>query len=128
MSLRQESRAVQIAKAHVNAWSNHDLDTARKGLAPAVKVTVTTTKPVMPDTHTKGVEDYMRGLSAFTRAVVPGTAKFIASSGDDHNALVMVSVDADFGGRKVTLPAARLYLIDDSDQIKVEQVVFLVPD
>ena len=40
MSAQQESPAVAIARAHVEAWSNHDFDTARSMLAPDVKVTV----------------------------------------------------------------------------------------
>lgn len=40
----------------------------------------------------------------------------------------MTSVDADLGAGKMTLPAARPYLIDDDNKIKVEQVIFLVPD
>jgi hypothetical protein len=55
---------------------------------------------------------------------VPGSARVLASVGDDRNALLMLTVDADFGRRKVTLPAARLYLLDEDDKIKVEQVVF----
>jgi hypothetical protein len=78
MSIDQESPAVAIARAHVDAWSNHDFDTARSSLAADVKVTATTTNPAC------------RG--------------------------------------KVTLPAARLYLLDEADEIKVEQLVFLVPD
>jgi hypothetical protein len=31
MSTRPEPAAVTIARAHVEAWSNHDFDTARKG-------------------------------------------------------------------------------------------------
>jgi SnoaL-like domain len=128
MSLKKDSHAVKVAQAHVQAWSEHDLDTARKGLAAGVRVTVTTTKPAMADTSTTGVDAYMQGLAGFIQAVVPGSARMIASTGDDHNALLMVSVEADFGGGKVTVPAARLYLIDDADKVKVEQVVFLIPD
>jgi hypothetical protein len=36
----------------------------------------------------------------------------------------MLTVEADFGGGKVTLPAARLCLLDEDDNFKVEQVVF----
>jgi hypothetical protein len=36
----------------------------------------------------------------------------------------MLTVDADFGAGKMTLPAARLYLLDEDNKIKVEQVVF----
>ena len=38
MSAQHESSAVGIARAHVEAWSNHDFDTARNGLAPDVKL------------------------------------------------------------------------------------------
>ena len=71
MPLHQESAAVAVARTHVEAWSNHDFDTARRGLAADVKVTVTTTKPVMPDTNTAGVDDYMQGLQYFGKTVVP---------------------------------------------------------
>ena len=43
MSTHPEPAAVTIARAHVEAWSNHDFDTARKGLAPDVHVTASTT-------------------------------------------------------------------------------------
>jgi hypothetical protein len=55
---------------------------------------------------------------------VPGSARVIASVGDERNARLMLTVEADFGGGKVTLPAARLYLLDEAEKIKVEQVVF----
>ncbi len=32
--------------------------------------------------------------------------------------LLMVTVKAEFGGGQVTLPAARLYLLDENHQIK----------
>jgi hypothetical protein len=128
MSLNQDSHAVKVARAHVDAWSEHDFDTARKGLAASVHVVATTTKPVMPETDTTGVDAYMQGLEAFAQAVVPGSARLIASTGDDHNALLMLTAEADFGAGKIPLPAARLYLIDDADKIKVEHVVFLIPD
>lgn len=34
MSSQHESPAIAIARAHVEAWSNHDFDAARNGLAP----------------------------------------------------------------------------------------------
>jgi hypothetical protein len=49
----------------VHAWSNHDFDTARGSLAADVKVTATTTQPVMPDTNLAGIDDYMRGVIQF---------------------------------------------------------------
>jgi len=122
--LNTESPAVAIARAHVEAWSHHDFDAARAHLSPDVKVTATTTQPIMPDTTLVGIDDYMRGLIQFAQAVVPGSARVIASVGDDRNALLTVTVEADLGGGKVTLPAARLYLIDEDDKIKAEQVIF----
>jgi SnoaL-like domain len=126
MPTDHESPAIAIARAHVHAWSNHDFDTARGSLAADVKVTATTTQPVMPDTNLAGIDDYMRGLIQFAQGVVPGSARVIVSVGDDRNALLMLTVEADLGGGKVTLPAARLYLLDEYGKIKNEQVVFYV--
>jgi hypothetical protein len=52
----------------------------------------------------------LEGLIAFGEAVVPGSARVIASVGDETNALLMVSVKAAFapGAPQLTLPAARL--------------------
>ena len=119
-----ESPAVAIARAHVEAWSNHDFDAARGSLASDVEVTASTTQPYPPPTKLSGVDDYMSGLIQFAQGIVPGSARLIASVGDERNALLMLTVDADFGGGKVTLPAARLYLLDEDGKIKVEQVVF----
>jgi hypothetical protein len=64
------------------------------------------------------------GRFQFAQAVVPGSARIIASTGDDRNALIMLTVEADFGVGKVTLPGSRLYLLDDDSKIKSEHVVF----
>jgi len=124
MSAQQESPAVAIARAHVEAWSNHDFDAARRGLAPDVQVTSTTTQPIMKDVRTTGIDDYMSGLIAFAQGVVPGSAQVFASTGDERNALLMVTVEADLGGGKMELPGARLYLLDDDGKIQNEQVIF----
>jgi SnoaL-like domain len=124
MSAPNESQAVTAARRHVEAWSNHDYDTARSALAPDVHVTAITTMPVPPPTDLTGAENYMTGLIQFAQAVVPGSARIIASAGDERNALIMLTVEADFGAGKVTLPGARLYLLDDGGKIKSEHVVF----
>jgi hypothetical protein len=124
MSAQHESPAVAIARAHVEAWSNHDFDAARRGLAPDVQVTATTTQPIMKDVRTTGIDDYMSGLIAFAQGVVPGSARVFASTGDERNALLMVTVEADLGGGKMELPGARLYLLDDDGKIQNEQVIF----
>jgi hypothetical protein len=80
----------------------------------------------MKPTDLSGIEDYMRGLIEFAEAVVPGSAQVIAGVGDERNSLILLTVQAALGpgGATVTLPAARLALLDDDDKIKDEQVVF----
>jgi len=124
MSAQHESPAVAIARAHVEAWSNHDFDAARSSLAADVKVTATTTLPIMPATDLSGADDYMVGLTQFAQAVVPGSLRVIASAGDERNALLMLTVEADLPVGRMTLPGARLYLLDEAGKIKVEQVIF----
>jgi hypothetical protein len=123
MPAQPEPPAVAIARAHVEAWGNHDFDTARAALAPDVHVTAITTQ-AMPSTDLTGADDYMVGLTQFAQAVVPGSVRILASAGDDRNALLMLTVEADFGFGKALLPGARLYLLDDDDKIKIEHVVF----
>jgi hypothetical protein len=121
----QLAPAVSVALAHIEAWSNHDFDAAREALAPDVRVTVTSTMEHMPQTDTTGAEEYMAGLIPFAEAVVPGSARIDGSVGDERNALVLVTVKTT--GRPMgpmTVPAARLYLLDENNKIKAEQVVF----
>jgi hypothetical protein len=124
MPVTTSSAAVAAALAHVEAWSNHDYETARAGLAADVSVASTTTQPIMEPVHLTGADAYMQGLIHFAQTVVPGSAKVIATAGDERNALVMLTVEADFGGGKMLLPGARLYLLDDDSKIKSEQVIF----
>ena len=124
MSAQPESPAAAIARAHIEAWSNHDFDTARRGLAPDVRVTAVTTQPMPPPTDLTGADDYMIGLTQFAEAVVPGSLRILASAGDEHNALLTLTVEADFGAGTATLPGARLYLLDENNKIKTEHVIF----
>ena len=131
MAIDQESPAVALARAHVEAWSNHDWDTARSMLAHDVHITATTTQPIMNPTDTTGIDDYMDGLIKFAQAVEPGSARVIASVGDERNSLILLTVRTALGpdGEKVTLPAARLALFDENQKLQQEQVIFfVVPD
>ena len=113
MTLRTDSPAVAIARAHAEAW------------------TATSTQPMMAPTDTTGVDDYMAGLVKFAGSVVPGSARVLAAIGDERNSLILITVKAALGpgGTVITLPAARLALIDEQDKIKAEQVVFFaVPE
>jgi len=121
----RQGSAVAVALAHVEAWSNHDYEKARKLLADDVKVTVATTQPVMSDVNTTGIDDYLRGLKEFAKTVEPGSARVISSVGDERNALIVVTVKAALGpGPKVTLTAARLYSLDENEKIVSERVIF----
>jgi len=124
MSAQQESPAIAIARAHVEAWTNHDFVAARSALAPGVRVTAITTQPMPPATDLTGADDYMAGLTQFAQAVVPGSLRILASTGDERNALLMLTVEADFGAGKATLPGARLYLLDENNKIQTEHVIF----
>jgi|SRR5215467_1530016 len=126
MSAQQESPAVAVARAHVEAWASHNFDAARSKLAPDVRVRATTTAPYPPDTDLTGADQYMEGLRAFAEPVVPGSVSVLASTGDDRNALLLLSLTMAGGpfGEGTTAPCARLYLIDDNGKIKNEQVVF----
>jgi hypothetical protein len=126
MSIQQVSPAVAVARAHVEAWANHDWNTARSLLAPNVKVRSTSTKPDLPHTDLEGIDPYMEGLKHFAQAVVPGSLEVVASMGDKRNALLLVNIQAIFGPGMppVALPGARLYLLDENNKIAAEQVIF----
>ena len=120
------SKAVGLALDHCEAWSNHNWDKARSALADDVKVTSTTTMPGAPKTDLDGPDAYMEGLRAFAGTVVPGTLNVKASVGDERNALIQMTVHTDgppFG--PLALHGARLYLFDENDKIKEEQVIFV---
>ena len=128
MSAQQQSPAVAIARAHVEAWSSHDFDTARSMLADDVKVTAMSTDPAIPQTDLTGASDYMAGLVAYVQPIVPGSVRILASTGDEHNALLTLAVTMAGGpfGAGATAPCARLYRLDDNNKIKTEQVIFYV--
>ncbi len=128
MSSQPEPTAVSIARAHVNAWGEHDYDAARAGLAPDVHVVVTSVGPAAPQIDTTGVEDYIRGLVHFGQGVLPGTTRVNSAAGDDTCALLEVSSRVRFDGNapEVTLHAARLYRLDENQKIADERVIFFV--
>ena len=91
---------------------------------------MTSTIEGLPKTDTVGVDDYMAGLVMFADTVVPGSLRVDGSIGDERNALLLVNVKtAGPPMGSMTLPAARLYLLDENNRIKSEQVIFYaVPD
>jgi hypothetical protein len=131
MSLSKDSAAVRAALAHIEAWSHHDWDASRAGLASDVWVTANTTDLNFPATDLHTPDGYMPGLIQFAQAVLPGSAEVVATTGDEKQAIVTLNVRVRFGpdAPEMTLPGSRLYLFDDDDKIRVEHVVFFVaPD
>jgi SnoaL-like domain len=121
-----DSPAVALARAHAEAWSNHDWDTAGKMLASDVHIVATSTDPNLPPTDVSGCDDYMDGLMKFAQTVEPGSAQVLASAGDERTSLILlnVRVTLDTNGSKVTLSGARLAFFDENNKLKKEQVVF----
>jgi hypothetical protein len=120
-----DSRAVAIARAHLEAWTNHDLEAVRGNLADDVQF-------FSPAANLAGIDEYMdapRGLTQFAQQVVPGSLRVIAAMGDDRNALIMYEVSTEGGpiGSKL-FPSAQTWLLDESGKIKVERLVsYMVP-
>ncbi len=117
---KTESRAVALARAHLEAWTNHDFDTARGNLAKDVQF-------FSPAANLAGIDEYMdapRGLVQFARQVVPGSLRIFAATGDERNAVIMYEVSTEGGpiGSKV-FPSAQTWLLDDNGKIKVERIV-----
>jgi hypothetical protein len=118
-----DSPAVVLARSHLEAWTNHDLDAARCNLADDVQF-------YSPAASLVGIEDYMdgpRGLAQFAKQVVPGSLRIIAATGDDRNALIMYEVRTQggpFGPR--LFPSAQTWVLDESGKIKVERIVSIV--
>jgi SnoaL-like domain len=115
-----ESPAVALARAHLEAWSNHDLEGARGNLASDVEF-------FSPAGHLVGVDEYMdapRGLVQFARQVVPGSLKVIAAKGDERNALIMYQVETEGGpiGAK-TFPSAQTWVLNEHGKIQVERII-----
>jgi hypothetical protein len=113
MSLQADSPAVQFVRRHIEAYSNGDLDTARRNVADNV---VADTNAV----HLDGIEAYMAGLSRFAAILDPGSLRVLAARGNEHQAIIMTEHTA--GGQP--LPSARTFELDENGKITAERVVF----
>ncbi len=115
-----DSPALALALAHLDAWSNHQLDRARLNLAADVQF-------FSPASHLVGIDEYMdapTGLAQFAKRVVPGSLKVIAAMGDERNALVMYQVDTEGApAGPMTFPSAQTWQLDAAGKIQVERIV-----
>jgi hypothetical protein len=119
-AMRADSRALALARAHLEAWTNHDFDTVRGNLADDVQF-------YSPAANLTGIDEYMdapRGLTQFARQVVPGSLRIFAAMGDERNALIMYEVSTE----SKVFPSAQTWLLDEQGKIKVERIVsYMVP-
>ena len=118
------SKAVEVAIQHVKAFSNHDYDTARSLLADDVHFMLITSIPGFPNpSEGHGVEEFMKRLTS-GNTLIPGSLQVIHTIGDDHQALITVSVKGTLPTQEpITLLAARHYMIDEHEKITNELVI-----
>ncbi|WP_236038264.1 nuclear transport factor 2 family protein [Ktedonobacter robiniae] len=124
----QDSTAVTIARAHINAWSHQDWEKTRELLAPDVHAVVTTTQPMKAPTELTGIDAYMEPKIKAAQLIEPGSVQEISSIGDESNALVLVTfrIGLGPGGTMVTMARAILYLLDESKKIKEERDEYFI--
>jgi hypothetical protein len=128
MMKMQDSTAITIARAHINAWSHHDWDKTRELLAPNVHAVVTTTQPMKATAELTGIDAYMEPKIKAAQLIEPGSVHEISAIGDESNALILVTMRIGLGpgGTMVTLARACLYLLDENKKIKEERDEYFI--
>ncbi|MGH2495064.1 MAG: nuclear transport factor 2 family protein [Ktedonobacteraceae bacterium] len=124
----QDSTAITIARAHINAWSHHDWDKTRELLAPNVHAVITTTQPMKATTELTGIDAYIEPKIKAAQLIEPGSVHEISAIGDEHNALIMVTfrIGLGPGGTMVTMARAILILLDENKKIKEERDEYFI--
>jgi hypothetical protein len=124
----QDSPAVKIALAHIDAWSRHDWDRTKELLASNVHASVTTTMPNLGGSEFTGIDKYMALKVKAAQLMEPGSVQVIGTIGDESNALTLVTfrIGLGLGGTMVTMARACLYLLDENKKIKEERDSFFV--
>ncbi len=124
----QDSTAITIARAHINAWSHHDWEKARELLAPNVHAVVTTTQPMKATAELTGIDAYMEPKIKAAQLIEPGSVHEISAIGDEWNALILVTMRIGLGpgGTMETMARAMLYLLDENKKIKEERDAYFI--
>ena len=124
----QDSPAVKIALAHIDAWSRHDWDKTRELLAPNVHALVTSTQRDLGGNEFTGIDNYMVRKIKAAQLFEPKSVQVISTIGDERNALILITfrIGLGPGGTMVTMARACLYLLDENKKIKDERDMFFV--
>jgi hypothetical protein len=88
----EDSPAVAVALAHIDAWSRHDWDKTRELLAPDVHALVASTQPQFGGGGSEftGVDNYMALKTRAAQLIEPGSVQVVSTIGDHTGALVTV--------------------------------------
>jgi ketosteroid isomerase-like protein len=124
----QNSTAIRVARAHIDAWSHHDWDKTRELLTPDVHAWVTSTQPNFGTAELTGIDAYMGPKIKASQLIEPGSVHEISAIGDERNALIVVTFRIGLGpdGAMVTMARSCLYLLDENEKIAEERDAFYV--
>lgn len=124
----ENSPAVKVALAHIEAWSHHDWDETRAMLAPEVHALVTSTQREIGTNEFTGIDRYMELKKRAASLVQPGSVNVLGAVGDKNTALTLVTFRIAMGpnGALVTMARSCLYLLNESKKIKDERDSFFV--
>jgi len=124
----QDSTAITIARAHINAWSHQDWDKTRELLAPNVHAMVTTTQPMKATAELTGIDAYMEPKIKAAQLIEPGSVQEISAIGDESNALILITMRIGLGpsGTMVTMVRAILIFLDENKKIKEERDEYFI--
>jgi hypothetical protein len=105
----EDSLAVRVALAHIDAWSHHDWDKTRELLAPSVHALVTSTMPGFVGGEFTGIDTYMQRKMKGAQLVEPGSVQVLSTIGDERNALVLITMRIGLGpgGTMATMAMSR---------------------
>jgi hypothetical protein len=96
MMKMQESTAIRIAQAHIEAWSDHDWDKTRELLAPNIHAVVTSTQPTIARNYLTadftGIDNYLERKIKAAQLIESGSARVISTISDESNALILMTL------------------------------------
>jgi len=124
----QNSTAISVARAHIDAWSHHDWERTRELLAADVHAWVTSTQADFGTAELTGIDAYMEPKIKAAQLIEHGSVHEISALGDEHNAVILVTfrIGLGPGGAIVTMARSCLYLLDETGKITEERDAFYV--